>query len=775
MTSTSVEQSAFAGLPSLLDQSPLDSSIPSLHSTNSAADLTPLQLPSFSGSSAILSVGNSIFTAVNIGTLNGTVLGTGLVNSSDPSDYFRFTTSAPASLSMSLTGMGTGDADIYLIQDINNNGVLDVNLGEIIERSRSSSNTEFLSVNLLAPGTYYALVNHFSGGTTNYVLTLSADTAGSNFLTARNLGTLTASGSVSDFVGNADPSDLYRFNLSNTSDVTLTLSGLNNDADLYLIQDLNQNGILDNADVLEQSINFGSAAEFIFAQGLAAGSYFVQVAQYSGDTNYTLTYSVIPSDAGNTLATATNLGTLAGRRVVNGSVSSTDLVDIYRFSTDAISDVRLTLTGLSSDADLYLIQDRNNNGLIDAGETIEYSILSGASSESINLSKLAIGTYFVAVERYSGSTNYTLTLEADSAGKSLATARNIGTLTSTRTFNDSISEQDSVDFYRFNIIAPGNLTVRLDGMTADGDLYLIRDINNNGLVEINEIIAVSATDGISSETINFYDLAAGTYYVRVNQYSGNTNYKLSLTMEPTRPEPGSTLTTATNLGTLSGRRSFSDSLSLNDVDDFYRFSLSTTSDLQVALTGLTSNADLFLIRDMNGNGIVDSMDVLQSSTSLGAVSEFISLSGLAAGTYFVGIRGYGNFTNYTLNLTADSAGETLATARNIGVLTGSRSFTDFLSFQDDSDIYRFSLNIMSNVSINLPGLTADFDLYLGRDLNGNGLIDPGETLAISATDGSNSPESINISNLASGVYYVLVRQFSGEANYTLNLTATPVS
>lgn len=772
MTTVSVDQSAFAVLPGF-SESPLNPPVSSLQAASLSPDLSPLQIPSFSGSSAFFSVGNSMFTAVNIGALNGAAIATGLVSGSDPSDYFRFTTSAFSSFNLRLTGTGTGDADIFLIQDINNNGFIDFGLGEIVASSSTNGNSEFFSVSGLLPGTYYALVSHFNGGTTNYTLSLSTDTAGSDFLSARNLGTLTTPGTVSDFVGDADPSDLYRFSLSNTSDINLTLNGLSSDADLYLIQDLNQNGILDSADVLERSINFSNASESISVQGLTAGSYFIEVAQYSGDTNYTLNYSAAPTDAGNTLSTASNLGTLTGRRVVNGSVSSTDLLDIYRFNTDAVSDVKLTLSGLSADADLYLIQDKNNNGLIDAGETLEYSVLSGVSSESINLSGLAIGNYFVAVDRYSGNTNYTLTLEADSAGKSLTTARNIGTLTGTRTINDFISEQDGTDYYRFNVTTPGSLTLRLDGMTADGDLYLIRDINNNGLVETNEIIAVSATDGTSSETI-FNDLTAGTYYVRVNQYSGNTNYKLNLSMVAMRPEPGNTLTAATNLGTLSGQRNLSDNLSLNDVDDLYRFSLNTTSDLQLTLTGLTSNADLFLIRDANNNGVVDSGDVLQSSTLVGSLSEFISLAGLAAGNYFVGVRGYGNTTNYTLSLTADAAGETLATARNIGTLTGSRSFTDFLSLQDNSDFYRFSLNTTSNVSINLPGLTADFDLYLVRDTNANGIIDAGETLAISATDGSNSPESININNLASGIYYVQVRQFSGEANYTLNLTTTPV-
>jgi len=60
-------------------------------------------------------------------------------------------------------------------------------------------------------------------------------------------------------------------------------------------------------------------------------------------------------------------------------------------------------------------------------------------SEAISRT-LDAGTYFVRVYHYSGDTNYTLTLRAradgplDSAGNTLAQARNVGTVTGTMTF-----------------------------------------------------------------------------------------------------------------------------------------------------------------------------------------------------------------------------------------------------------------------------------------------------------------------------------------------------
>lgn len=735
----------------------------SIHQVDRALLLQP-------GSPGALS-GNSITTATNLGALNGRRSENGSVSSSDRFDFYRFNLTASGRVDLTLGGTGSGDADIFLIRDTNSNG--SVESDEILAESVNTSNSEALFRDGLASGTYYALVHHFSGGSVNYNLTLTADTAGNSPGDARNLGTLTGSGSVSDFVGFDDADDFYRFNLSNSSNLSLSLTGLSDDADLYLYRDGNQNGILEFGELLEQSINFGNASELLSLQNLTAGSYFIHVEQFSGNTNYTLGYSASPAEPGSTLATATDLGTVTGRRSLTGSVSSTDQSDIYRFTNGATSDMQITLSGLTGDADLYLIRDSNNNGNIDAGETLEYSIRSNSFTETITVSGLATGNYFVDVRQYSGSTNYTLTFEADTAGKTLATARNLGTLPpGTRSFNDFIGEHDATDYYRFTTTATGNLTLRLDGMTADGDLYLIRDSNNNGVTDPNEIIALSVADGSNPEGITFYDLAAGNYYVEVRQYSGNTNYKLDLALVATRPDPGNILRDATNLGTLAGQRFLTESLSGSDREDLYRLNLSSTSDLSLALTGLSNNADLFLIRDLNNNGIVDAGDVLQSSTAPGSQSEFINFSNLAAGNYFVGVRGDGSATNYSLRLTADAAGSTLATARNIGSLSGFRSFTDFIGQQDQRDFYRFSLNTASNVSINLPGLTADMDLFLGRDANGNGVIDAGETLAISATDG-NSPESITINNLASGAYYVWVEQFSGEGNYTLNLSSVP--
>jgi hypothetical protein len=119
------------------------------------------------------------------------------------------------------------------------------------------------------------------------------------------------------------------------------------------------------------------------------------------------------SDPGNSLLTARNV---VG--VQNGSISLTEFVgtgdieDFYRFDINTNSNFSLRLDGLTADADVDLIQDRNRNGVFDVGERIGYSIESGTIPDVINLSNLEPGTYYVEVSSYSGSTNYNLTISA---------------------------------------------------------------------------------------------------------------------------------------------------------------------------------------------------------------------------------------------------------------------------------------------------------------------------------------------------------------------------
>ena len=107
----------------------------------------------------------------------------------------------------------------------------------------------------------------------------------------------------------------------------------------------------------------------------------------------------------------------------------------------------------------------------------------------------------------------------DLAGNTLATARAITVGSSTTSYTDWVGSTDTNDYYRFSLANSGNFNLNLTGMTADADVQLL---NSSG-----SLIASSTNDGTASESITG-QLSAGTYYIRVYPYSGDTNYNLSV-------------------------------------------------------------------------------------------------------------------------------------------------------------------------------------------------------------------------------------------------------
>ncbi|PSB36827.1 calcium-binding protein [filamentous cyanobacterium Phorm 46] len=114
-----------------------------------------------------------------------------------------------------------------------------------------------------------------------------------------------------------------------------------------------------------------------------------------------------------------------------------------------------------------------------------------------------------------------------------STAQSLGILTDSLTDNDFLSATKSADIYSFILNTPSLFSATVDGLSADVDVELIQDINGNGVVGLDDIIASSNNLGTASETIvSNGALPTGTYFVRVSQIQGDTNYDLRLLSAP---------------------------------------------------------------------------------------------------------------------------------------------------------------------------------------------------------------------------------------------------
>ncbi|MFM9268306.1 PPC domain-containing protein [Tychonema sp. BBK16] len=115
----------------------------------------------------------------------------------------------------------------------------------------------------------------------------------------------------------------------------------------------------------------------------------------------------------------------------------------------------------------------------------------------------------------------------------LLAAKNLDILTGSLSVDDAVSVAEPTDIYSFILNTPSLFSATLDGLSADADLELIQDINRQGAVGLSGIIASSNNLGTAGEQIVSNGiLPAGTYFLRVSQVEGDTNYNLRLTSAP---------------------------------------------------------------------------------------------------------------------------------------------------------------------------------------------------------------------------------------------------
>lgn len=251
-------------------------------------DPTPVPLPS-------VEPGNTPGTALNVGALTGTQTLNQVLNTTNPNDYYRFSLNGPTTLNVVLNGLAQ-DATLELFFDSNNDG--QVNSSERVGLSQQPGTLQDSITGFFTAGNYFVNVSQAVPGTeTPYNLNLiatpvSGDLGGNSPNTATNLGILSGTRRVDDFVGDIDRQDYFRFILNDTRNVNLLLTGLNDDADVRLYQAVNNNGAIEQGNLIDQSIQSGTTPEGL-NRTLAPGDYLVLVSPgFQGvNTNYSLTLS----------------------------------------------------------------------------------------------------------------------------------------------------------------------------------------------------------------------------------------------------------------------------------------------------------------------------------------------------------------------------------------------------------------------------------------------------------------------------------------------------
>jgi Ca2+-binding RTX toxin-like protein len=631
--------------------------------------------------------------------------------------------------------------------------------------------------------TYYLGLNKYNvNALENYTLELKAnaienyvDNVGDTLETPKDVGTLTStiqtfSDSVINFYdsnGYYQDYDYYQFSITELSGVNFSIDIPEN----FTITLYGKQGEL----LTQFNDNYFSN---FFQVNLTTGTYHLRVNGNLQDLSqtYTIYASTSPlenyiDNAGKTLETALDLGIVTNEVInINDYIGSfyTDSgyqldLDYYKFELLELSQINFISEDINASFPLVFYGDR--------GDFLTFY----STNYPLNLD---IGTYYVQISTDEPEflKSYTLAAKAtpidnyvDNVGDSLETALDLGILTNEpKVFNDLLgffytpnTFQRDLDYYKFEITQISKVSLNFNGLSLSPNLIIYGNSGNS----------VTTILGNFSNTLD-----VDTYYVAIKSepISSIENYTLeanAIAFENYVDNAGDSFTTAKDIGIVNNElKNFNDYVGsffnqegFQQDLDYYKFNISAFSQINFNIEN-TENSSLLTLYSDRGKVIKT------------FVRDFPSIN-LDLGTYYLSVSSFSSLINYTLETQAtlvenyiDNVGDTVETAKNLGILTTSvESFSDYLSqfynsngWQTDRDYYKFEITKISQVSFNLNNYTIypTLNLYDGA---GNLLTD----------------FFYNVVNLNTGTYYLSINGDNFDDNsittYTLATKAIEIA
>ncbi|MFM7166646.1 MAG: PPC domain-containing protein, partial [Planctomycetaceae bacterium] len=477
----------------------------------------------------------------------------------------------------------------------------------------------------------------------------------------------TASSSISSRLGGhighaGDSQDFFRLNLAeNVINGRIVFNHSHR-------QRLNFQLLNQSERVISTGIQRNPGVKFVDAATLPAGTYYVRVFRESpaAASMWSATFtgtrvgrpvtppqppsSTTDIEPNDSRTLAGSIGTLTPdvTTTVRGSLTGSDPEDWYRVPLSSAGNLTVDMTGMTADLDLE-IQDRN-------GVYLSSSSKGSSTSETITLTGLSAGDYFIRIKRYNGaSSSYTLTAVSTASvaspgeNTSMSTAANLGTASPGFSVTADGSVNGGVKWYRFQT----------------NDRW-------NGTLKLGSVAGTSSQESVSN-------LPAGTYYLSIgsnligSKFLGELHNSFGVTLQsftgaqsgdafrvavavqtvaPPTPvigavlEPNDSRFTASAFGTLTPGRAtvVRGSLSSRENEDWFAINLDRTSSITVDLNmenATTGTRRLNSLDQITHLQLVDQFgNVLSDSTpSRGGVYRgglrLINRSSLSAGTYYL--------------------------------------------------------------------------------------------------------------------------------------------
>ena len=499
----------------------------------------------------------------------------------DTTDWYKVTTNADGLLRVYVS---TQRGSVYStnILDVNvflydNDGT--TQLGNVEVYNGGGPGTNMITADGLAPGTYYIKLQSYSSNQfANYTVADSllttpvANDAEPNNIAATAV-TLPLNGSSTGHNGyyynnQRDTTDWYK--VTTTSDGLLRVTLRTQRGSAYSNNTLDVNIFLYDNDGTTQLgstevYNGGNAGtNTITTDGLAPGTYYIKLQSYSASefTNYTLSDSLLTPPTANDIepnGTTATAVTLPLNNSKTGRVgyyynNVRDTTDWYKVTTTSDGLLRVYLTSARGSAYSSNTLDLNvflfdNNGTSLLGNMEVYNG-GNPGTNVFTTDGLAAGTYYIKIQPYSSSqfADYTISdslfiptvINDVEPNGTPATALLFPINSATRGHSGYYynNQRDTSDWYKLTTAGNGPLTIYLSMLR--GSIY-----SNNTL---DMVITLYSNDGTTqqgnkeiynggapkSDSLTFASLAAGTYLLKVTNFSSSefADYILSNSITP---------------------------------------------------------------------------------------------------------------------------------------------------------------------------------------------------------------------------------------------------
>ncbi|MBP0725151.1 PPC domain-containing protein [Bacillus sp. RG28] len=577
---------------------------------------------------------------------------------------------------------------------------------------------------------------------------------------------------VNGAITNDIDQQVYKIVLPQAGKITVNLSSELNDVylDLY---DSNGNKVWDSVNIYTGSkVN---PKKWLDSENLEAGTYFVKLSQYydyTGSFKLQVNYESANNndiEPNNGMEQAQQI-TLNAQKLV-GYISWNDNVDYYKvvLPTGGRIDVNVSSELHDTNLDLY---DANGNKVWDTVDLYTGSTVNPkkwSSSED-----LEAGTYYIRMSQYSDYTGkYEIQVNYQAANNNEQEPNNGTEQAQQITLNTQkivgyISWNDNLDYYKVVLPKAGRIDVNVSSELHDVNLDLY-DANGNKVwdtVDLYTGSTVNPKKWSSSE-----DLEAGTYYIRMSQYSDYTGkYEIQVNYQAANnneQEPNNGTEQAQQI-TLNTQKIVG-YISWNDNLDYYKVVLPKAGRIDVNVSSELNDVNLDLY-DANGNKVWDTVDLYTGSTV--NPKKWSSSEDLEAGTYYIRMSQYSNCTGkYEIQVNYQAANNNeqepnngTGQAQQINLNT--QLVTGYINWNDSLDYYKFNLSKPSKIIINVASELKDLDLDL-YDASGNKVLD---TVDIYSGTTVNPQRWSREIDLKAGTYYVrLSKYYNNTGKYTLDV------